>query len=145
MISEAAAFPPLLQEPCWEVGKSHCVWRLPHAQQGRDEQRPPCHLTREGLTAAPQPPRHRPAQPGETPKGSLNTIYKYYGLSARASLPRRPPIGHRNLAEGLSRIAQPGGDLAGTPLPPGGRAGCGARRQGQSGGFLGAAAASGVS
>lgn len=50
-------------------------------------------------------------EPGETPKGSLNTIYKYYGLAERASLQRRPPIGRRNLAYVHSPIAQPGGDL----------------------------------
>ena len=55
--------------------------------------------------------RHRPAEPGETPKGSLNTIYKYYGLWARASGQSRPSIGCRNLAYLHSRIAQPGGDL----------------------------------
>lgn len=56
--------------------------------------------------------RHRrPAGPGETPKGSLNTIYKYYGLWARASGQSRLSIGYRNLAYLHSRIAQPGGDL----------------------------------
>lgn len=68
---------------------------LPHAQhpdRDRTGSGRPATSGRAGPRAAPQPPPP-PSRARETPKGSLNTIYKYYGLGARASRPRRPPIG----------------------------------------------------
>lgn len=117
-VAEAAALAPLLQKPSWEMGKNHpgpCSGAPPRPTppQGRNQERPLRRLTRAGVTAGRSPRRRRrPAEPGETPKGSLNTIYKYYGLSARASRNDRPPIGCRNLSYLHSRIAQLGGDWA---------------------------------
>lgn len=118
-VAEAAALAPLLQKPSWEMGKNHpgpCSGAPPRPTppQGRNQERPLRRLTRAGVTAgrSPRRRRRRPAEPGETPKGSLNTIYKYYGLSARASRNYRPPIGCRNLSYLHSRIAQLGGDWA---------------------------------
>lgn len=135
-IVEAAAFPLPLQKPSWEVGKNHhgtCADTLPRPArpQGREQQRPPRHPARAGVTTAPRPPPPPPSRAGETPKGSLNTIYKYYGLWARASPQSRPPIGRRPLAYLHSRIAQPGGDLGrARPSPPAGARGRAGRRVG---------------